>query len=239
MSMATSLQSRTSNGLPRAVDSVSITGPRVLVVMYGNPNYHPPTINGVRIMSERFSVNVVCRNEAGPDADWPDAVAIERVGELLTANESFGASVWRKLSWYRTFVRRVAATIAETRPALIYAYDPIGFAASISAIGKSGAEIPVVFHCHDTPVLGPRRIASLQDWIIRYALRHTGDAAFTIFPSKHRAPLWLDEAGDPRAPLIVPNGAARDFYPSREDWNALAQRSMGIKTHSLPGFNGP
>jgi glycosyltransferase involved in cell wall biosynthesis len=229
MNMATSLQSRTSNGVPRSVGPAASTGLRILVVIYGNPNYHPPTINGVRIMSERFSVNVVCRNEAGPEANWPHAVAIERVGELVTANESFDASVWRKLSWYRTFVRRVSATIAETRPALIYAYDPIGFAASIAAIAKSGVEIPVVFHCHDTPVLGSRRIASLQDWIFRYALRHTGDAVFTVFPSKHRAPIWLDKAGDPRAPLIVPNGAARDFYPSREDWNALAQRRWESK----------
>src|ERR1700722_3700433 len=237
--MATSLQSRTSNGLPRAIGAASSAGPRILVVIYGNPNYHPPTINGVRIMSERFAVNVVCRNEAGPDADWPHSVAIDRVGELLTANESFGANVWRKFSWYRTFVRRVAATIAETRPALIYAYDPIGFAASIAAISKSGAEIPVVFHCHDTPVLGPRRIASLQDWIIRYALRHTGDAAFTIFPSKHRAPIWLDKAGDPRVPLIVPNGAARDFYTSREDWHALAQRRWESKRVLYLGSMGP
>jgi len=96
-----------------------------------------------------------------------------------------------------------------------------------------------VFHCHDTPVLGPRRIASLQDWIFRYALRHTGDAAITIFPSKHRAPLWLDEAGDPRAPLIVPNGAARDFYPAREDGNALAQRRWESKRVLYLGSMGP
>jgi glycosyltransferase involved in cell wall biosynthesis len=198
-------------------------------VIYGNPNYHPPTINAVRIMSERFAVKVVCRNDAGPTADWPPTAAIERVGELTTADESFGASAWRKLSWYRRFVRRVGAAIAETGPALIYAYDPIGFAASIAAMSKLRAQIPVVFHCHDTPALGWPRIMSLQDWIFRYALRHTGDAVFTIFPSKYRAPIWLDKARDPRAPMIVPNGAAREFYPSREDWKALARRRWESK----------
>src|SRR5258708_2262906 len=213
--------------------------PRVLVVMYGNPNYHPPTINAVRIMSDLFSVNMVCRNDAGPAADWPPAVAIERVGDLVTADESFGASVWRKLSWYRAFVRRIVATITETGPALIYAYDPIGFAASIAAIGKVRAEIPVVFHCHDTPELGRQRIASLQYWIFRYALRHTADAAFTIFPSKYRAPIWLDKARDPRAPMIVPNGAAREFYPSRDDWNALARSRWESKRVLYLGSMGP
>src|SRR5258708_26615247 len=114
---------------------------------------------------------MVCRNDAGPAADWPPAVAIERVGELVTADQSFGASVWRKLSWYRSFVRRVVATITETRPALIYAYDPIGFAASIAAIGKVPAEIPVVFHCHATPQPGRHRVASLPSCIFHYPLR--------------------------------------------------------------------
>src|SRR5258708_30926044 len=93
--------------------------PRVLVVMYGNPNYHPPTLNAVRIMSERFSVNMVCRNDAGPAAHWPPAVAIERVGELVTSDQSFGAGIWRTLSCYRTFVRPRCGTIARNPSALL------------------------------------------------------------------------------------------------------------------------
>lgn len=224
MNMATSSQLRSSTARPGTIARAAKVRPRVLVVMYGNPNFHPPTINAVRIMSERFEVKVVCRNQAGPAADWPRTASIERVGEPVTAAETFGASALRKLAWYRGFVRRVRAAITETGPALIYAYDPIGFAASIAGRNRLRAEMPVVFHCHDTPTLGRPQIASLQDWIHRYALRHTSAAAFTIFPSKYRAPLWLDKAGDRRAPMIVPNGAAREFYPSREDWDQLARR---------------
>ncbi|MGC1677401.1 MAG: glycosyltransferase, partial [Candidatus Binataceae bacterium] len=194
-----------------------------------NPDYHPPTINGVRMMSERFEVHIVCRNDDGPAAVWPSAVTIERVGDRTTAAQGFDARAWRKLSYYRRFVRRVRSLIAQTRPALLYAYDPIGFAASIAALGRRRNEIPIVFHCHDTPTLGRPRFASLQDWIFRYAARHTRDAAFTIFPSKYRAPLWLDRAGDPRPPMIIANGAARDFYAPRDDWDALAHRRWDSK----------
>jgi glycosyltransferase involved in cell wall biosynthesis len=234
-----SSQLQTSTGRRGEFARAAQVRPRLLVVMYGNPNFHPPTINAVRIMSERFEVKVVCRNEAGPTAEWPQAATIERVGEPVTAAETFGASAWRKLAWYRTFVRRIRAAITETGPALIYAYDPIGFAAAIAARGKLRAEIPVAFHCHDTPTLGRPQIASLQDWIFRYALHHTNEAAFTIFPSQYRAPLWLDRAGDPRAPMIVPNGAAREFYPSREDWSALAQRRWESKRVLYLGSMGP
>jgi glycosyltransferase involved in cell wall biosynthesis len=239
MSTGTSLQSQSNAGRSAVIAPTANVRPRMLVVMYGNPNYHPPTINGVRIMNELFSVKIVCRNDAGPAADWPPAVAIERVGELMTSDESFRASAWRKLSWYRTFVRRVVAAIAETRPALVYAYDPIGFAASIEAIGKARAEIPVVFHCLDNPELGRERIASLQYWIFRYALRHTRDAVFTIFPSKYRAPLWLDPARDQRAAMIVPNGSAREFYPSRMDWSALARARWESRRVLYLGVMGP
>lgn len=225
--MATSSPPRIDLGGARAITPVP--RPVILVVMYANPDYHPPTVNGVRIMSERFDVHIVCRNDAGPAADWPSAVKIERVGDLLTSEQGFEARAWRKLSWYRRFVRRLHSLIEQTQPALIYAYDPIGFAASISALGPKRKTIPVVFHCHDTPSLDSSRVTSLQHWIFRSAVRHTRDAAFTIFPSKYRAPIWLGKAGDPRPPMIIPNGAARDFYPSRDDWDALARRRWESK----------
>ncbi|HUY27893.1 MAG TPA: glycosyltransferase [Candidatus Binataceae bacterium] len=238
--MATSSPPRISAAPAPAITPAARARPRLLVVMYANPNYHPPTVNGVRMMSERFEVQIVCRNDAGPAADWAPGVTIERVGEIITAAQAFDAPAWRKLSWYRRFVRRLGCVIAETGPALIYAYDPIGFAASIAALGPRRKDIPVVFHCHDTPALGRVRLASLQDWILRYAMRHTRDAAFTIFPSKYRAPIWLDKARDPRPPMIIPNGAARDFYPPREDedWSALARRRWESKRVLYVGSMG-
>jgi glycosyltransferase involved in cell wall biosynthesis len=233
--MATSLPPRIDAGSAQAIAPAAYSRPVILVVMYANPDYHPPTVNGVRMMSERFEVHIVCRNEAGPAADWPSAVKIERVGDLMTAGQGFEACAWRKLSWYRRFVRRVHNLIERSHPALIYAYDPIGFAASISALGPARRETPIVFHCHDTPSLDRAGVTSLQQWIFRYAARHTREAAFTIFPSKYRAPIWLEKAGDPRPPMIIPNGAARDFYLSGEDWNALARRRWETKCVLLLG----
>ncbi|MGH7782130.1 MAG: glycosyltransferase, partial [Candidatus Binataceae bacterium] len=232
--MATSLQSPID-----AVRSAASARRTILVVMYANPDYHPPTVNGVRMMSARFDVRIVCRNDAGPPAEWPREVRIERVGKTITQSEIFAASALRKIWWYRGFVSRVRSAIADSAPALIYAYDPIGFAASIAALGARRSRVPVVFHCHDTPAPGTGGIRSLQDWIFRYALRHTGAAAFTVFPSKYRAPLWLDLASDPRPPMIIPNGAARDFYPLTCDWDALARRRFSFRRILYLGSMGP
>jgi glycosyltransferase involved in cell wall biosynthesis len=43
-----------------------------------------------------------------------------------------------------------------------------------------------------------------------------------VFPEKNRAAYWLAAAGDGRAPIIVPNGAARSFYCPPNDWETLA-----------------
>jgi glycosyltransferase involved in cell wall biosynthesis len=200
--------------------------PRLLAALYGNPDFHPPTLNGLRLMAQSFAVRILCRNEDGPEAPWPAAVERENVGEFRSRAERAAAGPNRKLADFTGFVRRLRAAIDEYRPALIYAYDPLAFAAAIRA-RRFRRDLPVVFHCHDVPPVERIEPTSLQWWLIRYALRRTRAAAFTVFPEKYRAAHWLAHAGDPRPAMVVPNGAARGFYPARADWNKLIARRFG------------
>jgi glycosyltransferase involved in cell wall biosynthesis len=221
--MATSLHSHPDLNT-RAPWDMAGDKPRLLAALYGNANFHPPTLNGLRLMAQSFAVRILCRNEDGPDAQWPAAVERENVGEFRPRTERAAAGPIRKLAEFTGFVRRLRAAIDEYRPALFYAYDPLAFAAAIRA-RRFRRNLPVVFHCHDVPPVERIEPTSLQWWLIRYALRHTRAAAFTVFPEKYRAAHWLAHAGDPRPAMVVPNGAARDFYPAPADWHKLiAQR---------------
>jgi len=97
-----------------------------------------------------------------------------------------------------------------------------------------------VFHCHDTPVLrfAANRVAAGLDYpLCIWVTRATQRSRFSR--RSIGAPLWLDKAGDPRAPLIVPNGAARDFYPSREDLERTGATAVGSKRVLYLGSMGP
>jgi glycosyltransferase involved in cell wall biosynthesis len=213
--------------------------PRLLVVIYARPDFHPPTVNGVRLMDEHFRVRIIHRNDDGPAAEWPADSEIIKVGVPGDQAEKARASVARRLGEYLRFVRAVRRTLREFRPSVIYAYDPLGFAAAMYARGRRAACPPIVFHCHDTPDPARLRFASLQDLMFRYALRRTRDAALVVFPAAYRADYWMSAAGDRRRAVIIPNGAAREFYPGRSDWQTLASRRWAERRILYMGSMGP
>jgi len=203
---------------------MKIPGPQrstLLVVMYGNPAFHPPTINAVRLMGDHFRVFVVHRNDDGPPAQWPPDVEVRPIGPSGAQGIKSARGPAAKLAEFTGFIRELRRTLAEARPQFVYAYDPVGFSAAMRARGGAVSP-PVIFHCHDLPALDRPRFTSLQFWISRYALRRTRDAALVVFPSEYRAQAWLERARDRRPALIVPNGAARDFSSPCEDLRSLA-----------------
>jgi glycosyltransferase involved in cell wall biosynthesis len=201
--------------------SVAAAKPALLMAIYAHADYFPPTINAARILSRDFRARVVCRNTEGPAAKWLPELEIERAGPRRTRAEQEQASAPSKLLEFGHYVRALGRALSRTDAKIIYAYDPIAFAAAMLARTR---DLPVVFHCHDNPPVENLPGRSMQSWLIRYALRRTSDAAFVVFPERNRAAHWLAASHDNRAPLVVPNGAPRDFYPPPLDWTAVFAR---------------
>jgi glycosyltransferase involved in cell wall biosynthesis len=189
----------------------------LLVAIYASPDVYPPTVNAVHILDHTFCVRIVARNTDETAASWPPGVKIDRIGITLSPRAHEAASKYGKVRDFLRYLWALRRAIATSRPRVIYAYDPIAFAAAMMV----RARIPVVFHIHDNPTLEELSLGSFQTWLIRYALKRTRDAALVVFPEKNRAAYWLRAAGDDRMPMVVPNGSARDFYLPGRDWEAL------------------
>jgi glycosyltransferase involved in cell wall biosynthesis len=209
----------TDSGVKRDEVAASARRPSLLVAIYANPDAYPPTINAVRILEREFRIRLVSRNTDQSELSWPAGVENERIGKPLSRHQLARASAISKARDYLNYLTAMRRAIATSRPRLIYAYDPIAFAAAMLA----RPAMPVIFHCHDLPEVEDLPLGSFQTWLIRYAIKRTRDAAMVVFPEKNRAAYWLQLAYDDRAPLIVPNGAARDFFPI-PDLEALAAR---------------
>jgi glycosyltransferase involved in cell wall biosynthesis len=199
---------------PLASRSGGASKPLLLMPIYAHADYFPPTINAACILSTDFVVQVVCRNTDAPAARWHPGVEMERVGALRSRSAQEKAAMASKLLEFGRYVRALSRSGAK----FIYAYDPIAFAAAMLARRRG---VPIIFHCHDVPTAADLPARSLQSWLIHYALKRTREAAFVVFPERNRAAHWLSAASDDREPLIVPNGAPRNFYSPPCNWPEL------------------
>ncbi|MGB0061028.1 glycosyltransferase family 4 protein [Candidatus Binatus sp.] len=153
-----------------------------------------------------------------PIEEWPPEVTIERIGEYASAGQKEAAGAGAKLIEYATFAVRTRALITQTRPAVVYSYDPHAFVASM--LGRIGRRsIPLIFHLHELPETRGLSRSSLEGWVVRAALRGTKSASAVVFPERFRARHWLMAANDSRAPIIVPNCPGQNYFPGPCDWS--------------------
>jgi len=202
--------------------------PRLLITIYANPDYYPPTVYAVRILSCYFSIHILCRNMDEPIQQWPPEVTIERMGEYASPREKEQTGAGAKFIEYAKFAARTRALIKQMQPAIVYSYDPHAFVASL--FGRMGGRsTPLIFHLHELLETEGIPWNSLQKWIVKAALTGTKSAEAVVFPEKYRARYWLQAADDLRAPMIVPNCPDMIYFAEPADWNATIARRYSAK----------
>lgn len=211
--------------------------PQLLITIYANPDYYPPTVYAVRILSCYFAIHILCRNMEEPAREWPSDVTIERFGEHASAREKETASAGSKLIEYMKFAARTRALIKQMQPAIVYSYDPYAFVASL--LGRiGGRSTPLIFHLHELWDTEGLSWNSLQKWVVRAALTGTKSADAVVFPEKYRSRYWLQASGDLRAPIIVPNCADISYFAAPADWNATIARRYSAREVVYVGSTG-
>ncbi len=220
---------------------MAIVKPRLLISIYANPDFYPPTINAVAILKDHFEVHVLCRNMGAAIETWPSEVSLDRYGRYADTRAKEALPAGAKLLEYCRFIARTRAAVAKLNPALIYAYDVHAFIAALLSRPRARA-MPLIFHLHELnePALLP--IVSLQRWVAKAAMLTTKSADAVVFPEKFRARHWLEAARDSRPPIIVPNCPDRNFFPAPADWNLMiAERYLAreaVYVGSVSSQNG-
>ncbi|MGH7934156.1 MAG: glycosyltransferase family 4 protein [Candidatus Binataceae bacterium] len=216
----------------------AVSRPTLLMTIYANPDYYPPTVNAVNLARQYFSVHLLCRNMEPSFRRWPRDVTLERVGPYATDEGKAAMGAAAKLREYWRFAGAVRKAIARIRPHLIYAYDPHAFAAAIWA-GAKRRDIPLVYQLHELPESRDVPLRSMQRWVLRYARARTREADLVVFPERNRAMRYLGGIHDARPSMIVPNFPARDFCPPPSDWSALIERRLDDQEILYMGTLGP
>jgi glycosyltransferase involved in cell wall biosynthesis len=211
--------------------------PQLLITIYANPDYYPPTVYAVRILSSYFKIHILCRNMAEPVQEWPREVTVERFGDYASAGNKEAAGAGAKLIEFLRFVARARALNRQLQPAIVYSYDPHGFVAGIVArMGRHSK--PLILHLHELPETTNPSWNSLDGWVVRAALRGTRKADAVVCPEKYRARQWLMDAGDSRSAIVVPNCPEQSYFAPPKDWSATIARRFNAKEVVYVGYAG-
>jgi len=198
-----------------------MTLPCIAMVLYGNPDYYPPTFNAVSILAQEFPVLVIGRNQDPPHRSYPPNVTVHRFGEYTSVRERERWSVAKKLWEYGRFIQDLAIRLRPVR--LVYAYDGFAYNAVLAAQRLMGKRIPVIYHSHETDdKMAPWR--SLTGWIQRLECRTVAEAVAVVFPDKDRA-IQFQQRAVPTMPIphIVPNFPLQSVFRFDLNWERCWQ----------------
>ncbi len=174
----------------------------LLIIFYGNPDYYPPTVNAIKILSQQYSVVVVCRNYKKQYICYPENVQVIRVGRFLAKEKSACQSPIKKMFQYYFFVATALQQAWKSRCELILAYDMHALFPTFLARWLI-RKVKVIYHCHD--LIEKSETSGFMKIIKLFELKFSKYADKVIFPNANRARKFYSEAKLSSMPLIVPN----------------------------------
>jgi glycosyltransferase involved in cell wall biosynthesis len=178
------------------------------IIFYSNPDQYPPTINAIHQLSKKFNIILVARNQDIPSWEYPENVAVYRLGNYSSASDREQIPAIKKLLEYINFIGE-SRNILKCIP-LIFAYDPWAYVAIniINIITLKSR--PVVYQIHELYDVFP--LTSLFGWIQKLEKMWVNNALLVIQPELARAEIYQINMSSNERPLVVPNFPLKSFY---------------------------
>ncbi|MGJ5673015.1 MAG: glycosyltransferase [Nostochopsis sp.] len=191
------------------------------MLIYANPDYYPPTVNAIHLLSKYFDVILIGRNQDPPDREYPSNVTVYRLGKYTTVRQREQLSSRAKLWEYINFVLKARHLLKDV--SFIYAYDAFAYTVAYLCQKSLPQKVPIMYHSHETSEqLAP--LTSLSGWVHRAERQWSNKAVISVFPDKDRADFCHKVTNLEKIPLIVPNFPLKSFFEPPEDWNSLIKK---------------
>lgn len=205
---------------------------KIGILIYSNPDYYPPTVNAVHLLSEHFDVVLICRNQDPSYWEYPSNVTVHRLGQYTSVREREQASSRAKLWEYINFVSQASHFLKDV--SLIYAYDAFGYTAACLCRLLPCQSVPIIYHNHDiNDNLFP--VYSLSRWV-QFAERNWANkATVVVFPAQDRSSFFQRVANLKEQPIIVPNFPRKSFVQAPKDWVNTLEKRFAVPQILLQG----
>lgn len=191
---------------------------RIVVSIYIDPDFYPPTINAIiNLAGICDELVVITRNNSKENYPFPPNVKLVKTGQYKSVRESERASFVKKISSFIKFTIALHKYVFNKKSELIILYDPVPLF-SFFLLKKIGSikSKKIWYHNHDMPDINLTRKYSVGWWAAKY--EHTAMQSLDFFslPSDDRLvyyPNWkrMDNY------FCIPN------YPSLKVYNTPAR----------------
>ncbi len=208
---------------------------RVVVAIYVDPDFYPPTINAILALSEKFNeVIVISRNNSKVSFAYPQNVFQKKIGKYISVRDSEKKSVRYKIAAFAGFVKALCKYSVSGKTELIILYDPyalFGWYLIRSLIKKTKK---IWYHNHDMPVTERQRKFSIGWFSSAYEKRAVRGINFFSLPSVDRLRFYPGLKKDIQY-FIIPN------YPSLKVYKKFTVKEFTDDTIKIifQGFIGP
>lgn len=206
---------------------------KIGVVIYANPDYYPPTINAIRLLSAQFDVVLIGRNYDPIDCEYPDNVRVVRLGTYSSIVERMQASSANKVWEYIKFIVNVKALFKDV--SLIYAYDSFGYIAVYLAQFFSFHKAPVIYQNHEISD-HMETLYTLTGWVQRAEKKFIHKANIVVFPDRDRANLFQTQTNLSKQPIVVPNFPLNSQSALDENWISIVEMRWKFVTLFYRGW---
>lgn len=207
---------------------------RVVAAIYIDPDFYPPTINGILNMApDTEELIVVSRNNSHENFPFPGNVKLLKKGPVMTVRASEQMSTFLKVKSFFSFVYTLLSVTRGRKADIIVLYDPFPLLAWYLVRPLISSKTLVWYHNHDMPSIQHMRKYSIG-WFAgtreKKAMSHID--VFTL-PSSDRLQFypWLKKS-IPYA--TIPN------YPSLKHYTGYSTKDLtGDIRVIYQGFVGP
>jgi glycosyltransferase involved in cell wall biosynthesis len=141
------------------------TNKTLVVAIYSHPEYYPPTLNALEILSGFYDkIFVLHRNIEGFDWKYPANVQLVAPSSLYSVRVVEKSSFVKKVGWFLLFCYRFLRLLWKTRPDSILLYDSLAVL-GYRVVKMFAKQAPVCwYHNHDVSEEKYIRKYSLSWW---------------------------------------------------------------------------
>jgi glycosyltransferase involved in cell wall biosynthesis len=192
---------------------------RVVVAIYIDPDFYPPTINAIINLASAFEeVVVVSRNNSDTNYPFPSNVLLKKVGKYCSVRDSEKKSTTAKIFSFLHFTYTLFKYSAGKKTKLVVLYDPFPLFSFFLFRKMISKKKKIWYHNHDMPSLERQRKYSTGWFSATYEHRAMEHIHFFSLPSYDRQQ-YYPEIKKHIPVFIIPN------YPSLQVYNRVKPKA--------------
>jgi glycosyltransferase involved in cell wall biosynthesis len=193
---------------------------RIVVAIYIDPDFYPPTINAILNFAGVYDeVVVVTRNHSLADFNFPSNVVLNKIGTFMSVRESAEVSTFQKFSSFFHFTKAMVSACKKKGTEMLVLYDPFPLFSYYVSRRFLSKKIKVWYHNHDMPDMTRLSRFTLGGMAGRYEKNAMRYIDYFSLPSPDRTKFypWLKPGLEA---FIIPN------YPSLK---VYTEQNLSIK----------